>query len=99
MLGWLPFRMESVPDTLLAFQTLLTPSAYGRLGLRENTYLVAALLMVAMVLCYLAHTWLIPRLKARPQLMRPLAAAFFGVVIFVDFVYLRPIQQFIYFQF
>ena len=99
MLGWLPFRMESVPDTLLAFQTLLTPSAYGRLGLRENTYLVAALLMVAMVLCYLAHTRLIPRLTARPKLMRPLAAAFFGVVVFVDFVYLRPINQFIYFQF
>jgi alginate O-acetyltransferase complex protein AlgI len=99
MLGWLPFRMETVPDTLRAFQTLLTPEAYTRLGLRENTYLVAALLMVAMVICYLVHTRVLPVLNQRPKLLRPLAAAFFGVVVFVDFVYLRPISQFIYFQF
>ncbi|MFQ5507755.1 MAG: MBOAT family O-acyltransferase [Leptospirillia bacterium] len=103
MLGWLPFRAESIGDTLTLYGKILTPGAYLWLGLRENTYLITALLLGCMVAVYWARPLFadrpktaVPRLSARRMLAETAA---FAIIIPLVFVFLRPIKQFIYFQF
>ena len=99
MLGWIPFRANSVSDVLHMFGTVLDPRAYLRLGLRENTYLVAALMLVGVCLCWLMYTRGVPALRRRKVLWPVGVSVAMGVLLAFDFIYLRPIAQFIYFQF
>jgi hypothetical protein len=99
MLGWIPFRAETVSDAMAMFGRVLDPRAYGALGLRENVYLVAALLLVACLGAWLVRTRLSPWLGRRPLVVPALRTAALGVVLAGVFLYLRPVAQFIYFQF
>ncbi len=99
MLGWIPFRAKSVSDTFDMLVKLFSPSNYLWLGMRENTYLLAALIFL---LCLCAYG--IRRLMDKQALnwlwtSVPVQSALMAVVIALDFVFLRPISQFIYFQF
>jgi D-alanyl-lipoteichoic acid acyltransferase DltB (MBOAT superfamily) len=99
MLGWIPFRAQTLGDSLHMFGTVLDPRAYLSIGLRENNYLVAALLVVCVTGASLVTTHVMPRLRIRPGLSFVAETAVLGVMIVLVFVFLRPIQQFIYFQF
>ena len=81
------------------------PSQYAALGLRENAYLVAALLILGVVigggygqvrerLLPVLRTSIPPRLRVA-LCERRLRVRMLALV----FVFLRPINQFIYFQF
>ena len=71
--------------------------------MRENTYLVAVVILIAVVATYFVRKWyaqmgegvgsalILPRLA--------LECAVFSIIIGLVFIFLRPIQQFIYFQF
>ena len=43
MLSWIPFRAENLTDTFELYGRLLNPNTLIGMGLRENTYLVAAI--------------------------------------------------------
>lgn len=99
MLGWIPFRAQSVGDTLTMFSRVVTPSSYLSLGLRENAYLIAALLLLGSVLTYALRNAVVPRLARHPVPWTLVCAGSYALVIALVFVFLRPISQFIYFQF
>lgn len=70
---------------------------YGYLSFRENFYLVVALILALMLLAHYAVGAL-----RRPKRTGVLQVAEIGAVAgaaFVVFIFLRPIGQFIYFQF
>lgn len=99
MLGWIPFRAESLEDTLGMYGKLFQPSEYLWLGMRENTYLVTFVLTVSVVSTYLVMKYIVPGIKERGYALMVSDTAIYSVVIGLVFVFLRPINQFIYFQF
>jgi len=98
MLGWIPFRAESLDHAISLLARLGDLQSYTRLGFRENFYLVTSLLLGGMLLARAA-------LALRPRLIRlhyvepVLDVTVMASVMFGVFVFLRPISQFIYFQF
>jgi D-alanyl-lipoteichoic acid acyltransferase DltB (MBOAT superfamily) len=99
MLSWVPFRAQSLTQTLEMFRLVVTPSGYVWLGLRENTYLIAAMVLLAMLVTYLVQTELVPRLRRHPVPWFLLESASLAAIVTLVFIFLRPIRQFIYFQF
>jgi D-alanyl-lipoteichoic acid acyltransferase DltB (MBOAT superfamily) len=99
MLSWIPFRAESLGAALSMWAKLLVPRQYLGLGMHENTYLVAALLLLGVVGAWLAREYVIPPLRRVPVAWPVVQTAGYAVVIALMFVFLRPINQFIYFQF
>jgi D-alanyl-lipoteichoic acid acyltransferase DltB (MBOAT superfamily) len=99
MLSWIAFRAVDLDQMFSMYGRVLTPSAYTWLGLRENSYLLAALMLLAMVATYYTTHWLAPRLRSRPLVFTFAETASLAVIISLVFVFLRPISQFIYFQF
>ena len=99
MLGWIPFRADSIYTTISLWQKLFIPSNYLWLGMRENTYLITALLLIFILITYwfheisknLAYKW--------PKLNLILFVIIIAMVVYLDFIFLKPINQFIYFQF
>lgn len=100
MLGWIPFRATSLWDSLRMMIRVLDPRAYMHLGaLRENTYIVAALCLLVTVLAYFSYMQIIPRLEKRPGLRVVVETGVFTVAVGLVIIFLRPVSQFIYFQF
>ncbi len=99
MLGWIFFRAASLADSLSLLGTILHPTRYLHLGLRENTYLITALLLVGMVVIYGVRQ-LAPKVKTRSILLYS-ATEFAALTCMatLTFIFLRPMNQFIYFQF
>ncbi len=46
MLGWIPFRAQSTNDVWIMFSKIVMPTKYLFFTMRENTYLITALLFV-----------------------------------------------------
>jgi D-alanyl-lipoteichoic acid acyltransferase DltB (MBOAT superfamily) len=99
MLSWIPFRAEGLTNTATMLGLIINPSSYLTLGLRENTYLVAGLVLLALMVANPVNSRLIPWWRKRPAVGLPIETVGFAVICALVFVYLRPIQQFIYFQF
>jgi D-alanyl-lipoteichoic acid acyltransferase DltB (MBOAT superfamily) len=99
MLGWVFFRARSVGDAMGMFKKVFIPGNYLHMGLRENVYLITALLMVGIIFAYYVKTSLLPRLKQYEVVFMAAESALYSIVIGFTFIFLRPIQQFIYFQF
>lgn len=99
MLGWIFFRAESLSQALNMIATVCNPFKYGTLGLRESTYLIAAVLMVAIIAAYFVNSWPGPRDLRQRMAWATGESLGFAAIIALVFVYLRPISQFIYFQF
>jgi D-alanyl-lipoteichoic acid acyltransferase DltB (MBOAT superfamily) len=99
MLSWIPFRAQSVGDTFVMFKTVLSPAAYPTLGMRENAYLIAAVLTLACAVTYLLHEKAVHRLRRYPVPLFVMDTVTAAVLIPLVFIFLRPISQFIYFQF
>ncbi|MEW5771878.1 MAG: MBOAT family O-acyltransferase [Pseudomonadota bacterium] len=98
MLGWIPFRAESLEHALSLLARLGDLDSYTSLGLRENFYLVTFLLLAGMLLARGALS-LRPALAKVRYVEQVLDVAVMACVMFGVFVFLRPISQFIYFQF
>ena len=98
MLGWVTFRAENLSETFTMGQ-VVNPSEYLGLGLRENYYVVAFLMTAAVVLTFLSREVVSPWLRRyRPASFALETICLAGIVGLV-FVFLRPMRQFIYFQF
>lgn len=99
MLAWIPFRAQNFGDALGIIGRVFTPSAYLSLGLRENTYLVVALLTLLVVGAEPVSCWLAGRSSERPWLTVATSFVVALVTVPLAMIFLRPITQFIYFQF
>jgi len=99
MLSWIPFRAKNMTDTIMMLSKVFVPRNYTYYTMRENNYLITALLMLFFVLTYFVTTYLDERLKRIPALSFGINCVKFTVIIIFVFTFLRPISQFIYFQF
>ena len=94
MIGWIPFRADSIDITFNMWSRLLDINNYTYLAMRENVYLVAFLLLIAMYFVYLVGQY-----KNLKKMSNDFKYLFYPIIISLIFIFLRPINQFIYFQF
>ena len=99
MLAWIPFRAESLSDTFAMWQKIFQPSAYTWLGMRENTYLITALILLGVFATYAVREKILPRVCAMRFGVAVIDIGVIAVMMALVIVFLRPINQFIYFQF
>jgi alginate O-acetyltransferase complex protein AlgI len=99
MASWAPFRAEKLTDALIMHGKLINPLAYRGLGLRENNYLVAAAVMLGMLVTHVVYRRVLPLRAKLPAWFVPLDILWLGVSLALIFIFLRPVKQFIYFQF
>lgn len=98
MLGWVPFRANSVSDTMVMFGKVLDIPNYLSRTIRENDYLIAFVLLVFATLLYLID-------RNKDAIKKYTIIYFFGrvvsytIMIYLVYIFFRPINQFIYFQF
>lgn len=99
MLSWIPFRAKNMTDTFVMLKKLIDPSMYAFISMRENNYIIAALVFVIVIVTYFFNTFVESRIKTiRPFYFVISCIKYIIILIFV-FTFLRPIRQFIYFQF
>lgn len=99
MAAWIAFRAQTLGQAFGMYAHLFRPQDYLWLGLRENTYLVAALTLVVTLVARPVYERLFRPVDARPVPALLVNAVAFGLVSGFVFVFLRPISQFIYFAF
>ena len=63
MLGWIFFRAQNLPDAIVMYAKVVDPREYLCLGLRENYYLIAALIMMSVITWYYFKTSIIPMIR------------------------------------
>jgi D-alanyl-lipoteichoic acid acyltransferase DltB (MBOAT superfamily) len=99
MLGWIFFRAESVTQAFTLVSKVVSLGEYKHLNFRENTYLVAAALMIATICTYFVSN--LARYSAAKWrwMMLPFHLSKFAFIMAAVFIFLRPIKQYIYFQF
>ena len=85
--------------TFAMYAKLFQPGQYLLLGMRENVYLIAALILLGMIGVYLGQVVVVPKLRHRHLTYALAESAALGGIIALVFIFLRPIKQFIYFQF
>ncbi|MEZ4514500.1 MAG: MBOAT family O-acyltransferase [Chloroflexota bacterium] len=95
MLAWVPFRAESLTATVGMWSKVVNPLAYTSLNMRENVYLVTAIILVGLF----AAKWIQSLFKPSNTLTFFGETVAYAVMIPLIIVFLRPIAQFIYFQF
>lgn len=99
MLGWILFRATSLHQGLGMLRKVFVPTEYRHLNFRENTYLVTAVLFLLVFLTYFIQKHE-RRLLATVLFVRlPINVARYAFLAAATFVFLRPIRQYIYFQF
>jgi alginate O-acetyltransferase complex protein AlgI len=99
MLSWIPFRALNLTNTFIMLKKVLIPSEYLHYSIRENSYLVTVLMMLLFLVSYFTTTFVEPKLKNQPALYFAISCVKFAIIIGFVFTFLRPISQFIYFQF
>lgn len=98
MLAWIPFRAANLKQTFELLAKIMQPASYFRLSFRENFYLLVFLLLSGM-LSFAFITALDHPLFKRPIIRRGAEVIALSVMIFFVFIFLKPVSQFIYFQF
>jgi D-alanyl-lipoteichoic acid acyltransferase DltB (MBOAT superfamily) len=99
MLAWIPFRANSLADTFQMWKTVFIPQQYASIGMRENIYLIAAIVMAGILGTYVVQKYLQPVLNRHRIATLVGETLVFSVFIALVTVFLRPVNQFIYFQF
>ena len=98
MLGWIPFRVTDLSTVKDYFGKVITPAEYLSMGLRENVYLITFLVMLLIIITYLLTTYVKPKLEETYVGQVVNISLLSGAVALV-IIFLRPVSQFIYFQF
>jgi D-alanyl-lipoteichoic acid acyltransferase DltB (MBOAT superfamily) len=98
MLGWIPFRVNDLAVVMAYSRKLVQPHEYTWLGLRENFYLAAFFILCIIILAYVVITYVWP-LIANSMVGQIANMLVLSIAIAFVIVFLRPISQFIYFQF
>lgn len=99
MLSWIPFRADNLQVVLLMFMKVINPMSYTFIGMRENIYIVTFVIMVLFLVNYILQEILMPFWERFPKIMFVLGLLKWSIILLLVFTFLRPISQFIYFQF
>ena len=99
MLGWIPFRAESLEVSFFMYSKLFTPSEYFYLGMRENIYLVTFSMLLLTIITYYFHENGNKLFSGNKYYTFISQSFLITISCILVFVFLRPINQFIYFQF
>lgn len=99
MLGWIPFRTHEVSTTFRMYAKIFDIGSYHWLGMRENVYLICALLLIGIVCSYVFREYVLPRIRRDDMIGILIETPVFAIIAGLVFIFLRPISQFIYFQF
>lgn len=99
MLAWIPFRTKNLDDAFEMLGKVFHPSAYGFLGLRENNYLITGVLMLSVIISFFVSKKFTPWLQSKKIIYPVIETVQLVIIIILVFTFLRPISQFIYFQF
>ncbi len=98
MLAWIPFRAVSLTQTFQLLGKIISPGTYLHLSFRENFYLIVFLILAVMLLSGFLRRSEHP-LVQRPIVRHVAETAVLSLMIYAVFVFLKPVNQFIYFQF
>ena len=99
MLSWIPFRSNSINDTFIMWGKIFNPYSYNSLNLHENFYIITLILLIGVIITYIFKT------KINQKKVSRLIVIYIGDIILISFlfyttfIFLRPMNQFIYFQF
>jgi D-alanyl-lipoteichoic acid acyltransferase DltB (MBOAT superfamily) len=99
MISWIPFRSENLTETFVMFSKIVQPKAYFSISLNENTFIVALAITILFLLHYLIKVKLEYFWRNFPKISFALGVLKLVIVLILAFTFLRPINQFIYFQF
>ena len=99
MLSWIPFRANSLSDSIDMWLKVINPFAYSWLGMRENVYLITFLILLNFYLVYLFKEKIIPKLNSKKLLTISLDIVLITIIFSTVVIFFRSINQFIYFQF
>jgi D-alanyl-lipoteichoic acid acyltransferase DltB (MBOAT superfamily) len=99
MLSWIPFRAKNLNDTFLMLGKLFIPLNYSYYTMRENNYIITALMLILFLITFLVNHYLEKKVNEIPILAFGINCIKFTIIIIFVFTFLRPISQFIYFQF
>lgn len=98
MLGWIPFRADSLETSLTLMGRMLDFSSYRGMAFRENFYLIVFVVTVGMLAAwFITHARI--SLLRKPWFRQAGEVIGLSSMVFGIFIFLRPINQFIYFQF
>lgn len=100
MMGWLFFRAHNIHSILEYVHTILSPSQYLRIGLNITLHLFAFIMVLGvygfgLLTQYASFIRKIDETKFYPLLR----ISGYGILVFWTFIFFRPVNQFIYFQF
>jgi alginate O-acetyltransferase complex protein AlgI len=105
MAGWIPFRCQSISQTLVMYGKIVDPTAYWGFRLIADSYFLALALPLGMIVCWVVWSFIMPWFAKQARnplvgfLVVPAQVLSYCVLIMFDFVFLQANHQFIYFQF
>ena len=99
MLSWIPFRTTTVHETLIKYQAMFKFGSLVNRGMRENTYLITGMLLLIFLISWFSDEYIKVKLETKLVPNSIWLVAKYSIIIILTFVFLRPINQFIYFQF
>jgi alginate O-acetyltransferase complex protein AlgI len=99
MLSWIPFRADDLHATTTLYSHLLSFSRYTQITFKENLYLIAFLLLVLNAIAFLLYENYSKLKKRFYWVVYSVEVFGFSAATVLVFIFLRPINQFIYFQF
>jgi len=99
MLSWIPFRTKTLSETFTLYGRLLNYKNYTYLSLRENSYIVCFCLIILIVFAYAYNNYVEKYLERFVRLYFVMSLIKYTIMIFLIVIFIRPISQFIYFQF
>lgn len=99
MLSWILFRSPNISFAVQMYENLFSTHKWTYLSLRENTYIIAFITLLSyMVMPYIHNK--IKNYKYRKKKKFLFLEIFFLIfIIYISFLYMNKLDQFIYFQF
>ena len=95
MLAWIPFRSDSLFDTMNMFNAFFDPKRWMYISFHENTYLVAAITFICVAISPIFWRFI----DFYEQRFKIVSFIIFTLVSVLVLIFLQPLDQFIYFQF
>jgi alginate O-acetyltransferase complex protein AlgI len=99
MLSWIPFRANSLSDAISMWIKVVNPYAYTEIGMRENVYFIAFLVLISFFLVYLVKEKILPILNSLKFIITMLDIILIMVITSLVIIFFKETNQFIYFQF
>lgn len=99
MLSWIPFRASNLSTSFTMIGKAFWLPGFAKTGLPVNHYLLAATVFILVTGTYFINNFLEPLINRVAWLKFTIDIIKFTIIILVVFTFLRPISQFIYFQF